>query len=356
MKISPLTIFVGWLAIAMITLTYGFSKRAPIMEEVANYIKYRDGMIQQQKLWPQAVKKVNDATTLGKKEVAEWQQISSSQTLPAPPMAGSIDLSMDDEHLAEHIVDYRNQLQEMLNNQVKAGGVTVIQGPVIPPPPTTGDQIVSTYFHFPPQTAPVLVFDLGSVTVQGTFAQISENMKAWSRMPHFLAVADGLRMQGTAPKLTATYQVSIVGFVAVPSTKYIFPPMPDGAHLVTAAVAAPVGTNIAGANPQAQAQAKALLNQAVKQNPGAAAQAAKQLQKTNPAAAAQIQGAINAQKGAAPKGGPGAKPAPPAGKPGVPGAKPGAIPPVKPGAAVAKPGAAGAKPAGAARTGQRSGG
>ena len=243
MKISALTVFVWCIAISMIVITYGLSKRAPIMGTVANYMKYRDGMAQEQKKWRMAVKKVNDAETLGKQTVQTWNSIAQAHTLPATPDPDGIDLSENGFQLAAQIPVYRNRLQAMVNNQVKAGGVKVVQGPLVPPPPLdptlNGDKIVSEYFHYPALPAPVLVFDLGNVTVQGTFQQISDNVKAWSRMPHFLAVADGLRLQGTSPNLTGTYAVSIVGFVDVPKDekgqpKMIFPPMPEGSRLVSA--------------------------------------------------------------------------------------------------------------------------
>jgi len=233
MKISGLTIFLGFVAIAMITLTYGFAKRQPVMKTVENWKNYRDKMRAEQAKWKQADDKVLDAAKKGQAKVAEWNQISQSHTLPSIPDPFGIDLSLDGERLAMQMPAYRNRLQAMVNNQVKAGGVTVVQGPVVPLPPLQGDKIVASYFNYPAINTPVLVFNLGTITVQGTFQQISDNVKAWSNMPHFLAVADGLRLQGTSPKLTGTYAVTIVGFVALPPNKGIFPPVPDGARIAS---------------------------------------------------------------------------------------------------------------------------
>jgi hypothetical protein len=238
MKISPWTIFVWCVAISMITITYGLAKRQPILKTVDNYVKYREDEKQEQLKWKQVANKVTNSINLGQSTVQKWNQIAQAQTLPPAPDPLGIDLSVDQETLLKRIMDYRNSLQQAVNNQVKAGGVTVIQGPVVPLPPLEGDKIVSDYFHYPAKPAPVLVFDLGQVTVQGTYQQISDNIRAWSRMPHFLAVADGLTLQGTSPKLTANYAVSIVGFVAMPAGKQIFPALPEGSRLISAGVPA----------------------------------------------------------------------------------------------------------------------
>jgi hypothetical protein len=240
MKISPITVLVWCIAIAMIAITYGLSKRQPTMETVEKYKVYRDGMRAEQLKWRQAVDKVKATTALGRQAVAQWNQIAAAHTMPAVPDPLAIDLSIDGGRLAMQMPAYRNKIQAMINTQVKAGGVTVIQGPVLPPAPTQPDTIVASYFHFPlPSTTPVLVFDLGNITVTGTYQQIADNVRAWKNMPHFLAVADGLRLNGTSPKLTGTYTVSIVGFVAMPkdpvtgAPKAIFPPLPEGSRIVS---------------------------------------------------------------------------------------------------------------------------
>src|SRR5438128_92563 len=100
MKISPLTVFVWCIAISMIAITYGLSKRDPVMKTVQNYVKYRDGMRDEQKKWRLAVKKVNDAEALGQQTVQQWKQISQAHTLPASPDPFGIDLTIDGWRLA----------------------------------------------------------------------------------------------------------------------------------------------------------------------------------------------------------------------------------------------------------------
>jgi hypothetical protein len=209
------------------------------MKTVANWKKYRDAMQAEQMKWPAAEKKVKDAEALGTLTVQQWKNISQAHTLPASPDPNGIDLTIDGWRLAWEMPNFRNRLQAMLNQQVKVGGVKVVQGPVIPLPNLDGDKIISSYFHYPPLNAPVLVFDLGNITVRGTYQQISDNVKAWRDMPRFLAVADGLRLNGTSPNLTGVYQVSIVGFVDLPkdpngNPKPIFTTPAEGTRLVAA--------------------------------------------------------------------------------------------------------------------------
>lgn len=230
----------------MITVTFGLAKRDPIMKTVERWIKYRDGMRDEQKKWDEAVKKVQKATADAKNEVKKWNDIAAAHTLPAAPDKDGIDLTQNAWDLAMAMPDYRNKIQEMVNVQVKAGGVTVIQGPVVPLAPTDGDKVLLSYFNYPSISSPVLAFNLGNVTVQGTYQQITDNVRAWKQMPHFLAVADGLRLQGTSPRLTGNYAVTIVGFVAVPkdasgASKGIFPPLPENGRVVV--LPTPAGAN-----------------------------------------------------------------------------------------------------------------
>jgi len=189
-------------------------------------------MDKEQKKAPQAIERVKVATKMSQDEITKWEAIAAVRTIPGPPDPHGIDLSVDPEKLLPQVEDFRNQVQADLNQQIKAGGVEVVAGPRIPPAPTDPQRILSTFFHYPQLPFPAVIFDLGQVTVRGTYKQITDNMKAWSFMPHYLAVADGLRLQGTSPKLTGTYAVSIVGFITVPHDRPVFPPVPPGGRAV----------------------------------------------------------------------------------------------------------------------------
>jgi hypothetical protein len=80
-------------------------------------------------------------------------------------------------------------------------------------PTGNATQVVETYFNYPAIRFPVAVFDLGQVTVQGTYGQITENVRSWSDMPRYLAVASDLQITGTSPRLTGTYNVTVVAYI-----------------------------------------------------------------------------------------------------------------------------------------------
>jgi hypothetical protein len=228
---SWLVVICAAMALSAIALAYGYAQWQPTMEEVRSYKKYRDDLILEEKKKDLAIKRVQKAEQMAREQVQIWNAIAAKHTLPPTLAAGGIDLTLNGWQLLTVMPDFRNSLQKQVNAQVKAGGVRVIAGPTIPPPPDDPNAILSTYF-FHPGLPPVVIFDLGTITVEGTYKQITDNMKAWSAMPHFLAVADGLRLQGTSPKLTGTYSASIVGFVQVPPGKSIFPPVPEGGRLI----------------------------------------------------------------------------------------------------------------------------
>jgi hypothetical protein len=252
MKISAIVVLAFCLMVSGIIFAVGYANYEPTMKEVESWKSYRDGLIQESKNTPKAIQREKDAEKKAQETVAAWNAIAATRTLPDSLEQGGIDLSMNEYQLAIVVPTFRNSMQKMLNAQVKQGGVKVITGPSIPLAPTDPTKILLSYFNYP-ALPPVVIFDLGTVTVQGTYQQISDNIKAWTRMPHFLAVADGLRLTGTSPNLTGTYAVSIVGFLQTDPTRPIFPPVPPGGKLVTTAPAtgtpgaAPAGTAPAGA-------------------------------------------------------------------------------------------------------------
>lgn len=350
MKISWMLIISIGIMLSAIALGFGYRQWEPNMKEIESWKIYRDGLRTEAGKSQQAIKRVQDAEKLAQQKIAEWQTISAARSLPANLNQGGFDIGVHGWQLVLDAPLFRNSMQKMLNTQLKVGGVKVIQGPAIPAPPTDPGAILATYLNYP-VLPPVVIFDLGTVTVEGTYKQITDNMKAWSTMPHFLAVADGLRLQGTAPKLTGTYAVSIVGFLQ--TTRPPFPPLPEGGRTLAAqtgtgggaAVASAVGAINAPGTPGGPGAAApgrgrgAAGAQGGANRPGAGA--------TPPATGGQA-GRPNAQPG---RGGAALPPAGAANRPGQ--ARPGVN---RPGAAnnpgaVNRPGAARPNAAGAARPG-----
>lgn len=200
--------------VAVIALSYGlFQSFIPNNRDAAVYKAWGEKLDAEGAKMGQAVKRVENAKALVKETSDKWQLTVASKTPPASVAAGGIDVSVNPYNLTVDSQTFRNNVQRAVNYQLKKGGVVVLQGPTVPAPTDDPETILSSYYNYPGTSYPVAIFDLGQVSVRGTFSQISENIRSWSRMPNYLGVADGLVITGTAPNLTATYNVTLVAFV-----------------------------------------------------------------------------------------------------------------------------------------------
>jgi len=225
MKLSPLTIFLIFLSVGLAALSYGFFQMwMPNKEESGMYQTYVDQLQTEADKMPQAKKRVKEAKEMVDAEAAKWQKVVAVHTPPATLAQGGIDIGVQGWQLVVDARKYRNSIQTALNAQLRQGGVKVISGPEIPTPDESATSIVRNYFNFPFLKFPAVIFDLGAVTVQGTYEQICANVRSWSRMPNYLAVADGLRIDGTSPILTGTYNLTMVGYIR---GSQVFPPVPE---------------------------------------------------------------------------------------------------------------------------------
>lgn len=214
------------LAIAFIALSYGFFQHwQPNNTEAAYWDTNAELLQAEADKKGQAIKRKELAQKLVDEEAAKWQVIVEQKTPPANLQQGGINLAVNRWQLTVQAQVFRNNIQRAVNRQLKIGGVTVVNGPEIPKPGDNASSIISDYFNYPAISFPVCIFDLGTVTVTGTAEQIFRNMEAWADMPGFLAVADGLALNGTAPTLTGTYSVSLVAYIR--GTE-IAPPVPEG--------------------------------------------------------------------------------------------------------------------------------
>jgi len=228
MKLSPWVIYLIGAAVAVIALSYGFFQQwMPNDAERAAYVTRVEELNTVIRQEPQARRRVEDAKALVEAEAAKWRAVVSRRTPRTTVEQGGINLAVNPWQLTVDVQSYRNNIQRAVNRQVKAGGVTVIQGPTVPGVPisTPANRILADYFNYTAYGFPVVVFDLGTVTVEGTYEQIKANVKAWSSMPNYLATTSGLTLSGTGRTLTGTYSVSIVGFIR---GKEIFPQVPEG--------------------------------------------------------------------------------------------------------------------------------
>ncbi|MFN3684801.1 MAG: hypothetical protein ACK41F_12840 [Fimbriimonadaceae bacterium] len=214
MKISPYVYIVIGVSLALVVLSFGLfhfylpnMKNAEYQRQLA---EKRQEIVDQAK---RAEKRVEEALRLRQEKTEQWRRIVAAHTPPASVAAGGIDVSVNPWQLAIDARKFRNSVQAAVNRQLKSGGVKVINGPLVPFPEAHSTGLLASYFNFPAIPFPVVIFDLGTVTVQGTYEQISANVRAWRNMPGYLAVVDGLAFTGTSPVLTGTYQLTLVGYI-----------------------------------------------------------------------------------------------------------------------------------------------
>jgi hypothetical protein len=226
MKLSPVTILVIGASIGVIALAFGFFWHwVPNNRERQMWAEYEANLQRVADMRPRAIAKVEKAEELIEEKALQWREVVATRTPPASVAAGGVNVSVNAWQLTVDARTFRNNVQRRVNAQVRSGGVRVLSGPSVPLPSDNATDIMLSYFNYPAIPFPVVIYDLGAVQVQGTYDQITANVRAWSRMPRFLAVADGLTLQGTSPLLTGTYNLTIVGFIRGDD---IFPPVPEG--------------------------------------------------------------------------------------------------------------------------------
>jgi hypothetical protein len=238
MKLSPITIYILGIAVAFIALSYGFFYQfMPNSKEAQNYADRREELEAEAAKLPKAKQRVEAAVQLVKAKSAQWQAVVAVRTPANNLKDGGINLAVNPYQLAVDTRKYRNSLQQAVNKQVTFGGVKVLQSPTVAGPgaddPVSG--LLASFYNYPAVGFPVVVRDLGTITVEGTLEQIYANVRAWRRMPRYLAVADGLRITGTAPLLTGTYNLALVGYIRAKDNEIY----PSDTSVGAAAAAAP---------------------------------------------------------------------------------------------------------------------
>lgn len=228
MKLSPLTIYILGICVSVVILCFGIVHQAMPNAKETQYNKETfDALKEVADQLPQAKKRVQTAVTMVNKQADEWNVYVASHTPPPDLKRGGIDLAVNAWQLSADTRKFRNNVQRALNAQLVKGGVKVPNGPYIPGPsendPVGG--LLTSYFNYPAIPFPVVIYELGTITVTGTYQQIMANVRDWKNMKGYLAVADGLRIDGTAPNMTGTYQLTLVGFI---QGKEVFPSVPEG--------------------------------------------------------------------------------------------------------------------------------
>lgn len=231
MKLSALTIILIGVSIAIIAWSFAiFQHYMPDSQEAALWEQNTKDLELQAGKQGAAEKRVATAKKMVEDKAAEWAAIVAVHTPPPNVAMGGVNIGVQAWQLTVDSKKFRNNIQRALNAQIRRGGVKVLSAPRVPEPDDSAATILANYYNYPAIKFPVVIFDLGTVSVRGTYKQIMDNVRSYSTMPRYLAVVDGLRIEGTAPILTATYNLSLVGYIR--GTK-IYAPVPEGAASAT---------------------------------------------------------------------------------------------------------------------------
>lgn len=250
LKLNPWTYVIAGASLGLAALSVGyFMYFKPNMEEASNFDASKEEYDQEAAKMPRARKRVKDVTEKLIAVDSDWRALIATKTPAKSLPAGGIDLSVNRFQLTKDARTFRNSIQLAVNQQMRRGGIRVIRGPEVPVFSMNASDIVETSFNYIAFGFPAVVYDFGTVEVEGTWSQIRANVEAWSNMPNYFAVTDGLRITGTSPKLRGTYNVTLVGFIRADK---IAPPVPEVAADANAANtafsgAAPGGPGAPGA-------------------------------------------------------------------------------------------------------------
>lgn len=222
MKLSGLTIIIACLCLGLSAGFYALFQVYMPYEQAAQYLRdYHQELDEAAAKQPQAVARVKKAMAAVQADAQQWNLYVATKTPSDSLYSGGVNVFENAYQLVVDSPKYRNNAQRAFNAQLHAGGVKVVNAPEIPQPSDSEKDILASYYNYPAFSFPVVIWELGSVTVTGNYSQIMNNVRAWSNMPHYLAVTDGLRIDGTSPNLTATYNVTIVGFIR--TTQGVYP-------------------------------------------------------------------------------------------------------------------------------------
>ncbi len=229
MKLGKFAILMFGIMVFIATTTWGFFySYMPNMKEVGMLKDSKTATDEEAAKLPQAKNRFEKAKSMIDEKAKAWKQIVETRTPPMDLKRGGIDLSVNAWQLAVDTPKYRDSVQRAVNAQLKKGGVKVVTAPQVQllDANLPVNQILASFYNYPALKFPVVIFDFGTITVQGTYKQILDNVRAYKSMPNYLAVTDGLRIDGTSPFLTGTYNLTVVGFIR---SKSIAPSVPEGA-------------------------------------------------------------------------------------------------------------------------------
>ncbi len=223
MKLSFWTIIIMAISVSVAILSFAWlHQAAPTIEATKRYTEYHDALQAEANKETAANRRVDHAKRAVRLEEARWNGYVAVRTPESDVSRGGVSLAVNPFQLTVDTQKFRNSVQRAVNAQIRKGGVKSAVGGDVPGPTNTDSAtLLADYYNYPSLKFPVVIYDLGPITVQGTYAQIMANVRSYKSMPHYLAVADALQITGTSPNLTGTYNLTVVGYIR---GKDIFPP------------------------------------------------------------------------------------------------------------------------------------
>lgn len=226
MKLRPLTIILIGLSVGLSALAFAyFQYWAPNKAEAQMNRDQHEALVNEINKRQGLKKTLAEAEVRNKQLYSQWRDTVAQRSPSTSAATGGIDLTVNAWQLTVESRKYRNSVQAILNSQLRMGGVKVLDpAPFVPMPDDAAPGVLAGYYNVPPMPFPVVIFDLGVVRVQGTYQQIMDHVRAYKNMPQYFAVVHDLRLDGTAPLLTASYQLSIIGYIR---TNEVYPKVPE---------------------------------------------------------------------------------------------------------------------------------
>jgi hypothetical protein len=150
---------------------------------------------------------------LQKKYEAElnWKRVVEART----PPESQINMI---PHRWQVVVDARRwhgRVERDVNAWFRKTNVRLIDPLVVtvPYPTDRPNELIQYYFNYPAFPFPICIWDLGVITVEGSYERIMAHIRSWSRMPNYIASVRGLSLTGTGNSLRGTYGLTLLAYV-----------------------------------------------------------------------------------------------------------------------------------------------
>lgn len=217
-KLSPITFVVtGLILIAVIWAGFWWLSIGPGKTEIGFWEEQNEKLdkIISPASQKKAQERVLDALETVQRAEIEWKQVADTKT----PSAGRMSLITQRWQTVVNARRWHATVEQDLRRWIARNGVRVIAppgGPFVPYPTSQPNDLIAYYFNYPALPFPVAIWDLGQVTVQGTYTQVINNVRSWNKIPGYIASVRGVSLEGTGNTIRATYGLTVLAYVNTP--------------------------------------------------------------------------------------------------------------------------------------------